>query len=225
MEGFLMSNENLPKTKNNLFPWIIVAILIISSVISFYFVIKFRGDYLASEKELETSYFIIEEKDSNISNLENQLDLVEKINSNNNQLISEQANLIVEKDNLISIQEDEISTLTKDKRNIQNSLNETSRKLNKLICDENLNNMDYKDILTSSDRLAAFMSGLPDVERTSFTLRNTLWNNALSKVHVITYLSKEDGNVYSMQFLVYYDEFGLTPSTFWIDEQCWLDAP
>ena len=97
-----------------------------------------------------------------------------------------------------------------------------------IMCDQELTDtfkMEYSDIQTISSRLQSYVAGLPDVQRISYTYRTTVWNNAQSKLHGVMYTSKEDGKQYAMQFLVYVDELGWTPSTFYIDQQCWLDAP
>lgn len=226
-----MSNENSQSTKRNVVLWIIVAALLIAVVISVFFLFQFRGDYKASLEEIENANERISDRDSEISSLEAQLNSAketiseyEDTISDYEELISVKIDLINEQETLITEQEDEISSLNESKERVQNSLNDASTQLGNLLCDQTLRNMNYKEILTSSDRLAAFMSGLPWVERTTYTFRNTLWNNALSKIHGVTFLH-EDGNTYSMQFLVYYDELGFEPSTFWIDNQCWVDAP
>jgi hypothetical protein len=85
--------------------------------------------------------------------------------------------------------------------------------------------MEYDDIQTISSRLQSYVAGLPDVKRISYTYRTSVWNNADSKLHGVMYTSKADGNQYAMQFLVYVNELGFKPATFYIDEQCWLDAP
>jgi hypothetical protein len=220
-----MSEEIATKKKRNLVPWLIVIILLIGLAVSLFFLFMFRGDYIATTQDLETANELIDNKDLKISSIENELNsALEKI-SENNKLISDQEALIIDKDNLISKQADEITNLEKDNKSIQNSLNSANRQLDQLICEHQLTNMNYEDILTSSDRLAAFMSSLPDVERTSYTFRNTVWNNAMSKIHGINFISKTDGKVYAMQFLVYYDEFDFKIGTFSIGGQCWVDSP
>jgi DNA repair exonuclease SbcCD ATPase subunit len=98
------------------------------------------------------------------------------------------------------------------------------RELDKLLCSKQIE-MDYSSVLSASSRLIGYVSSLPNVAHVGTTLRNTLWNNADSKVHIITYTDREDGGYYSMQFLVYMDEFGWEPATFFIDGQCWVDPP
>ena len=84
--------------------------------------------------------------------------------------------------------------------------------------------MDYSSIQSSSSRLQGFVANLSDTDHVSYAVRNTLWNNADSKIHGIRYVSN-DGKTYSRQLLVYIDELGWDEGTFYIDGQCWLDSP
>ena len=100
-------------------------------------------------------------------------------------------------------------------------------KYNHMICDPDLIDllkMDYSSIQSSSSRLQGFVANLNDTDHVSFAVRNTLWNNADSKIHGINYVSN-DGKTYSRQFLVYVDELGWEEGTFYIDGRCWLDSP
>ena len=106
-------------------------------------------------------------------------------------------------------------------------LEDIEDKYNQLVCDsDNLGqlNMDYSSIQSSSSRLQGFVANLHDTDHVSFAVRNTLWNNADSKIHGITYVS-DDGKTYSRQFLVFVNELGWEEGTFYIDGQCWLDPP
>jgi hypothetical protein len=93
-----------------------------------------------------------------------------------------------------------------------------------LICTRTIVGMDYKNILNASIKLQAYMTGDPGVKQVSLTMRNSLWDNAKTKVHVIRYTDPK-GDVYSKQFIVYFDEYGFRPSVFSIDGQCWVNAP
>jgi uncharacterized protein (DUF3084 family) len=106
-------------------------------------------------------------------------------------------------------------------------LESIANKYNQLICDPysmDQLKMDYSSLQSSSSRLQGFVANLDDTDHVSNSVRNTLWNNADSKIHGITYVSDE-GNTYSRQFLVYVNELGWDEGTFYIDGQCWLDPP
>ena len=93
-----------------------------------------------------------------------------------------------------------------------------------LLCEQPLTGMKYDTILNATSRLEAYVNGIDGVQYTSGGYRDSLWDNADSKVHAIRYYW-EDGSPYSMQFLVYFDELGFTESTLFIDGQCWVDPP
>lgn len=124
--------------------------------------------------------------------------------------------------NLISSRDQLASNIRK-----LSDLREIEDKYNQLICDSDLIdqfNMDYSSIQSSSSRLQGFVANLPGTDHISYAIRNTLWNNADSKIHGIRYVS-DDGNTYSTQFLVYVNELAMKQGTFYIDDQCWLDPP
>lgn len=101
---------------------------------------------------------------------------------------------------------------------------EISRALDKLICRQKIASMNYSGILEATSRLEAYTNSLSYVAYVNGSYRDSLWNNTDTKVHAIRY-THSDGNPYSVQYLVYFDEFGWKPSTFFIDEQCWIDPP
>jgi len=76
-----------------------------------------------------------------------------------------------------------------------------------------------------TSRLSSYVGGLSDVARVSLTVRTSIYNNTDTRLHGITYVSRDDNEAYLKQFLVYYKEFGWNTSTFDIDGQCWLEAP
>lgn len=73
-------------------------------------------------------------------------------------------------------------------------------------------------------QLQAYVSKMPDVESVSYAIPERLYTNTDSEIIFIRYTSN-DGNVYSMRYIVYVNEFGWTPSIFSIDGQCWIDPP
>ena len=99
-----------------------------------------------------------------------------------------------------------------------------SNAMDTLICDRKIENMSYDTILEATSRLEAYVNGEEFVQYTSGGYRDTIYDNADSKIHAIRY-NHEDGNQYIMTFLVYFDEFGWEPSTLNVDYQCWADPP
>jgi len=111
------------------------------------------------------------------------------------------------------------------KAQINAEKNQIQANYSRLICDRQFDGMDYSSVLNATNRLLYYVSTLSGVKQVSLSARNTLWNNADTKVHVIRYVDSSDGEVYSKQFIVYMREFGWNTSTFYIDGQCWIDAP
>ena len=103
--------------------------------------------------------------------------------------------------------------------------NETalSKKIEFYECEDKLD-MDYSSVMAASSRLMAYVDGLPSVDHTSTSFRNTLWHNADTKIYGISYVA-DDRETYSVQFLVFFNEFGLKEGVFYVDGQCWLDSP
>ena len=87
-----------------------------------------------------------------------------------------------------------------------------------------INDVSYSDNNTVIIQLQAYMSRLPDVKSVSEGIPERLFNNTSSELVHIIYTST-DGNQYAMRFIIYNDEFGWKPGIFFIDGQCWIDAP
>jgi len=160
---------------------------------------------------------------ADLSSVNGQLERADSTIAGANDTISTQEALLATDESGVATLEAENTTLHRDLAESRSEASSASARLNRLLCDPQYT-MDYTSILAASSRLMGYVDGLESVAYVSGTLRNTLWDNADSKVHVIRYIGS-DGNPYSMQFLVYFDEFGWEPSTFYIDGQCWLDAP
>ena len=160
---------------------------------------------------------------ADLSSVNGQLERANTTIAGANDTISTQEALLATDESEVATLEAENTTLHSDLAESRSEASSASARLDRLLCDPQYT-MDYTSILAASSRLMGYVDGLESVAYVSGTLRNTLWNNADSKVHVIRYIGS-DGNPYSMQFLVYFDEFGWEPSTFYIDGQCWLDAP
>ena len=160
---------------------------------------------------------------ADLSSVNGQLERADSTIAGANDTISTQEALLATDESGVATLEAENTTLHRDLAESRSEASSASARLDRLLCDPQYT-MDYTSILAASSRLMGYVDGLESVAYVSGTLRNTLWDNADSKVHVIRYIGS-DGNPYSMQFLVYFDEFGWEPSTFYIDGQCWLDAP
>jgi outer membrane murein-binding lipoprotein Lpp len=100
-----------------------------------------------------------------------------------------------------------------------------SAEVDKYLCDSQINDMKYDDVMSASTILSAWFATRPDTKQVHTPYRDKIWNNALSQLHGITYTSEADNQQYVEHFMVYFDEFGFTPSVFWIGGQCWLDPP
>ena len=124
----------------------------------------------------------------------------------------------------ISTLQGQIDSLEATKDQQAGDLSQYRRALNGLICPDKINNMSYDTILNATSRLEAYVNSLSGVQYTSGGYRDSLWGNADSKVHAIRY-NWEDGQQYTMQFLVYFDEFDFEKATLFIDGQCWVDPP
>ena len=183
-----------------------------------------------------------------ISSLESELaisqqeftDTTKELSSCESRLSTTEENLQATEQELLNLtqsSQDEIQNLEDQLKTSRDQLTSKLRELgelktielqyNKLVCDSDSYgqlNMDYSSIQTSSSRLQGFVANLPDVDHTSYTFRNTLWNNRDSKIHSVRYVST-DGNTYSRQFLVYADDGRWNNATFNIGGQCWLDPP
>ena len=160
---------------------------------------------------------------ADLSSVNGQLERADSTIAGANDTISTQEALLATDESEVATLEAENTTLHSDLAESRSEASSASARLDRLLCDPQYT-MDYTSILAASSRLMGYVDGLESVAYVSGTLRNTLWDNADSKVHVIRYIGS-DGNPYSMQFLVYFDEFDWEPSTFYIDGQCWLDAP
>ena len=88
-----------------------------------------------------------------------------------------------------------------------------------------IKNMDYSDNNKVMILLQAYVSALPDVKSVSLVIPEKLYNNSTSQLFHVTYVSSEDGKVYSKRYIVYMQEFGWKNAVFSIDGQCWIDPP
>ena len=88
-----------------------------------------------------------------------------------------------------------------------------------------MTNMDYSDNSKAFILLQAYVASLPDVRQVSYTIPERLYNNSLSHIVHVTYVSDSDGRIYSKRYIVYVKEFGWSDGVFSIDGQCWVDGP
>jgi len=93
----------------------------------------------------------------------------------------------------------------------------------KYVCDDQIDDMNYENILDASTIMAAWWANQSDVERVQVTYRNSFWPNADTKIHTVEYVSAEDNQQYVEHFLIYFREFGMNPGVYWVKGQCWLD--
>jgi hypothetical protein len=113
----------------------------------------------------------------------------------------------------------------KEERQASSEASRLADEVGKYLCDSQITDMKYDSVMDASTILAAWFTRQPDTDSVHTPYRDKIWNNALSQLHGITYTSKADHEQYVEHFMVYFDEFGFTPSVFWIGGQCWLDAP
>jgi predicted nuclease with TOPRIM domain len=143
--------------------------------------------------------------------------------------------LVAENENLIAKNEllnQDYESLVNEKDELQSKyrennleLTEANIQLEKLICDEQLDQMEYNNIFDASTILAGWWALQPSVSSVRGTYRDHIWSNADTKIHAIQFISSNDNEQYVEHFLVYFDEFGMKPGVFWVGGQCWLDVP
>ena len=213
--------------KNQIIGGLFFGVIFIGMV---FYLIRINNRLATSRQSYDETSGKLVEADQSIQSLEENLSTIQ------NELTETQGE-VTNLDEEISILEDEkqvlsteISNLETENEELLQDLRDTKqesssleRQLDNLLCSSQIN-MDYSSILAASSRLIGYVSNMANVSHVGSTMRNTLWNNADSKVHVVTYTDRE-GGYYSMQFLVYMDEFGWETATFYIDGQCWVDAP
>jgi flagellar biosynthesis chaperone FliJ len=160
-------------------------------------------------EELSTSSKEVEDKNATISDLQSRLSEAEsQWKAANDQL---------------TLLEDEKAELTKSLRESSTAHSRLASRIEFYECDDSIN-MDYSGVMAASSRLMAYVDGLPGVNHTSTTYRDTIWSNADTKIYGVRYVD-DDGETYSTLFLVYFTEFGMEKGVFSVDRQCWLDSP
>jgi len=93
----------------------------------------------------------------------------------------------------------------------------------KYVCDDQIDDMNYENILDASTIMAAWWAKQSGVEKVQSAYRDSFWPNADTKIHAVTYVSAEDNQQYVEYFLIYFREFGMNPGVYWVKGQCWLD--
>ena len=88
-----------------------------------------------------------------------------------------------------------------------------------------MTNMDYSNNTNAFVMLQAYVAKLPGVRSVSSTINERLYSNSLSHIVFVTYVTDDDGKVYSKRYIVYLKEFGWKNGVFSIDGQCWVDGP
>jgi hypothetical protein len=88
-----------------------------------------------------------------------------------------------------------------------------------------INNMDYSDNSKIMIELQAYVLTLPNVKSVSYVIPEKLYVNTNSELFFVTYVSSDDGKLYSRRYIVYLREFGWNNAVFSIDGQCWIDPP
>ena len=151
--------------------------------------------------------------------------------------LSDSQNQVATLETEVSELKDELSELRSEKDDLQSQVTELrderneafadvtslERKVSLYECDRELNDMQYGDILDSSTILSAYVARQSFSQRVQGTFRDSIWNNADSKIHGIRYIGAADNQPYVTYFMVYFDEFEWDTGVFWIDGQCWLE--
>lgn len=119
----------------------------------------------------------------------------------------------------------DLSKANKDHQHAEQQVASLQAELSKNICDQQITDMKYTNVLDASTILAAWWAKQPGVESVGTPYRDKIWSNALSGLHGITYTNSDDHQQYVEHFMVFFNEFGMKPGVFWIKGQCWLDPP
>jgi len=85
--------------------------------------------------------------------------------------------------------------------------------------------VDYTDNSKMMIDLQAYVGTLPSVKSVSYVIPELLYSNSKSQIVHVTYVSSDDGKVYSKRYIVYVTEFGWKNAVFSVDGQCWIDPP
>ncbi|MCW5887966.1 MAG: hypothetical protein KIT07_07550 [Anaerolineales bacterium] len=107
----------------------------------------------------------------------------------------------------------------------QTELRSTRQELENLLCEQQITDMKYSNVLDASTIIAAWWATQSNVASTHGTYRDHIWSNADTKIHAVRFTSSVDQQQYVEHFLIYFSEFGMKPGVFWVGGQCWLDAP
>ena len=185
------------------------------------------SDYEYAIQGLTTRYEDTENKledtENKLENAENKLEESEnKLEESENKLEIASAT-ITEKESELSQAGEEIAVLVIDNLDLKEDIR-VLRPLEDLLCDDQIS-MDYSGLLNSTSRISSYVGTLSHVSRVSLTWRTELWNNRDSRIHGISFVSRNDNKAYLKQYLIYYNEGGMKQSAFDIGNQCWLDAP
>lgn len=89
---------------------------------------------------------------------------------------------------------------------------------------EPITNVDYSDNSKVITQLQAYVGRQPDVKSVSYAVPERLYINTNSELVHINYTDTK-GNLYSMRFIIYLNEFGWKTGIFSIAGQCWIDPP
>lgn len=119
----------------------------------------------------------------------------------------------------------DLATAQAEINRLRGELGRANSMLDTLLCESDDLNMDYSNNSAVALRLQAYVSTLEDVRSVSYVIPERLYSNTLSQLYHVTYVSEEDGQVYSQRYIVYVDEFSYEPGTFDLSNQCWIDAP
>lgn len=188
-----------------------------------------EADYLAAqesindlEKQIDTLKTELSETSSQLSKTQSELSEVNSKLTEDENLVSNltQANIelsdqIDELENTKSTLQEQVASLTFDNRQLNNELKTYQ-------CKDTLVDMQYDSIINASEILSGWMARQDWVERVQGTYRDSIWNNADTKIHGIRYISSDDHEPYVDYFLIYFNEFGWTEGVFWLSGQCWL---
>lgn len=167
------------------------------------------------------------------------LDAALSENKDMNSLVLEQKEIIADLEDQVNDLEETITKLESDFEILTEENDETKDELSEKkkdlliaerdlklhICNIQIDDMKYDNILNISTYLAGWYAQLPGIQSVQLTYRDSIWNNTDTKIHSVTYTDASDHQQYVDHFLVYFDEFGWNPSIFWLSEQCWLDSP
>jgi len=139
---------------------------------------------------------------------------------------------LIEKNDTIAGLETEVQDLTgsltslqSDYETLQAELLAAQNESAKFMCENQIENMKYQNVLSAIAILEGWFAVQPQVKELQGTYSTQFWTGVNSRIHTIRYISAVNGQTETASFMIFFEEENWHEGLLYMSDQCWLDFP